>query len=191
MQNHPAKGPAEGTTPPEFPANLSEPKPLRVLFLDIDGVLNSHRSCLALGGISHDASPDGLTQFDPLALAMVRGLCRGAGLSVVLSSSWRILNDWRELGPQLGLPMIGATPRLAGARGNEIAAWLLDHPEPVEAYAIVDDDGDMLPDQLPRFVQTRHTEGLLFGDVEKLAALFGVNVWDCAAPRRYAGRRNA
>lgn len=191
MQTQDSKGPTKGETQAEIPSELLVSHPLRVLFLDIDGVLNSHRSCLALGGISHDASPFGLTQFDPVALAMLQGLCRGAGLSVVLSSSWRILNDWRVLGPQLGLPMIGATPRLAGARGNEIAAWLLDHPDPVEAYAIVDDDGDMLPDQLPRFVQTRHAEGLLFGDVEKLAALFGVNIWDCAAPRRFAGCGNA
>lgn len=169
---------------------MLEKPPLRVLFLDIDGVLNSHRSCFALGGISHDASPSGLTQFDPIALAMVQGLCRGAGLSVVLSSTWRIHRDWRDLGPQLGLPIIDRTPRLSGVRGTEIKAWLDANPG-VESYAIVDDDSDMLEDQMPRFVQTRGTEGLLFADVEALAALFGVDVWACAAPRRYAGRGHA
>lgn len=162
----------------------AETQPLRVLFLDIDGVLNSHRSCLALGGISRDASPEGLTQIDPIALAMLQGLCRGAGLSVVLSSTWRMRNDWRVLGPQLGLPLIDRTPRLSGVRGTEIKAWLDANPG-VDAYAIVDDDSDMLADQMPRFVQTRGTEGLLFTDVEALAALFGVDVWACAAPRRH------
>lgn len=163
---------------------MLEKPPLRVLFLDIDGVLNSHRSCLALGGISRGGSPDFLTQFDPIALTMLQGLCRGAGLSVVLSSVWRILSDWRELGPKMGLPMIGATPRLSGVRGTEIKAWLDANPG-VESYAIVDDDSDMLAEQMPRFVQTRGTEGLLFADVEALAALFGVDVWACAAPRRH------
>lgn len=158
---------------------MTNSKPLRVLFLDLDGVLNSHRSCLALGGLPHSLGADDLRLFDPLALAMVQALCDVGYLSVVVSSSWRILHHWDNIGRALNLPTIDATPRLGGVRGEEIALWLETPPMPVEAYAIVDDDSDMLPEQMPRFVQTKYSEGLSYANFEALCGLFGVNPYDC------------
>jgi HAD domain in Swiss Army Knife RNA repair proteins len=158
--------------------------PLRVLFLDIDGVLNSHRSCLALGGIPHSLTPDDLRLFDPLALALLQSLCEVAELSVVVSSSWRILHNWDAIGRALDLPTIGATPRLGGVRGEEIAEWLLTSPTPVESYAILDDDSDMLSHQMPRFVKTEYSEGLTFRNLRALCRMFGVSEFDCFPQRR-------
>jgi hypothetical protein len=45
-------------------------------------------------------------------------------------------------------------------RGREIADWLSRHPEH-ENFAIVDDENDMLPEQMPRFVLTSFDDGLL------------------------------
>lgn len=153
-----------------------------MLFLDIDGVLNSIRTCIGLGGYPHKFSPDHMALVDAAALGLVRGLCRAGGVVIVLSSSWRITHDFAEVAAGLDLPVVDATPRLCGNRGTEIADWLSRHPG-VERYAILDDDSDMLAAQLPFFVHTDGREGLLWRDFEKLCALFSVNPYDCAASR--------
>lgn len=147
---------------------------MKVLFLDIDGVLNSTRTAVAHGGYPGDFSPPDMAKFDETAIALIRRLCLAADASVVLSSSWRIMFSAHEVANALDLPIMDKTPSLPGNRGQEIAHWLDRHPE-VEAYAIVDDDSDMLPEQLPFFVQTTHEDGLRFSDYRKLCNLFGIN----------------
>jgi hypothetical protein len=155
---------------------------VRVLFLDIDGVLNSHRSVVALNGYPHSVTDAHLPKFDMIAVSLVRGLCEAAGIQIVLSSSWRNDPDWHEIGPALGLPIIDRTPSLLGPRGKEIAAWLENRPE-VLHYAIVDDDSDMLPEQRPFFVKTQHEDGLTWGPFARLCEIFSVNPFDCGQAR--------
>ena len=155
---------------------------MKVLFLDIDGVLNSARSCIANHGYPHGFEPDQLAMFDHIAVGLIRGLCAKGGVSVVVSSAWRILHHWDAIGRGLDLPTMDSTPRLVGERGKEIAAWLAAHPE-VTQYAIVDDDDDMLPEQRPFFVRTNGMDGLMYADFEKLCSIFGVNVYDCTPQR--------
>lgn len=155
---------------------------MKVLFLDIDGVLNSARSCVANHGYPHSFDQNQITMFDHIAVGLIRGLCVKGDVSVVVSSAWRVLHHWEAIGKGLDLPTIGATPQLLGERGGEIAEWLKDHPE-VTQYAIVDDDDDMLPEQRPFFVKTNGMDGLMFGDFEKLCSIFGVNVYDCTPQR--------
>lgn len=164
------------------PAPLGQPVPPRVLFLDIDGVLNSSRTCVGLGGYPHDFSPGGMALVDTAALGLVRGLCRAGGVAIVLSSSWRTTHGFADVAAGLDLPVVDRTPSLCGTRGTEIADWLARHPG-VERYAIVDDNSDMLPAQLPFFVHTDGREGLLWRDFEKLCSLFSVNPHDCSASR--------
>lgn len=155
---------------------------MKVLFLDIDGVLNSARSCIANHGYPHSFDEHNMPMFDTIAVSLIRGLCAKGDVSVVVSSAWRILHDWDAIGRGLDLPTIGNTPQLVGERGKEIAAWLAEHPE-VEQYAIVDDDDDMLAEQRPFFVKTNGMDGLMFADFEKLCGIFGVSVYDCAPNR--------
>lgn len=57
-------------------------------------------------------------------------------------------------------------------RGDEIAEWLSRHPE-VTKYAIIDDDSDMLPEQMPHFVHTQAVDGIMYRnwlDLEHLLA---------------------
>jgi len=42
--------------------------PTKVLFLDLDGVLNSARSCYALGGFPHGFDSANMAKFDHVAL---------------------------------------------------------------------------------------------------------------------------
>lgn len=155
---------------------------MRILFLDIDGVLNSHRTVVAFNGYPHDVTPAGLAQFDMAAVSLLRGLCKAGGIQVVLSSTWRLDREWAKIGPALGLPIIDRTPCLLGPRGNEIKHWLDHHPECLH-YAIVDDDPDMLPEQVPHFVKTLHEDGLTWQPFVKLCEMFSVNPYDCNEAR--------
>ena len=112
---------------------------MKVLFLDIDGVLNSARTAVAFNGYPHKFTPDHLQMFDTVSVNLIRGLCAKGGVSVVVSSAWRYSHGWDEIGRALELPTMDQTPSLCGTRGDEIADWLRRHPE-VEQYAIVDDD---------------------------------------------------
>lgn len=147
-----------------------------VLFLDVDGVLN-HRGCFLPsrqgGPLDHDA-------IKRLQRVVAETHCR-----IVLSSTWRKLKihvehlrfsggfpnaheDWRtsELPVEFQNGLIVAMHQ----RGEEIAEWLSRHPE-VTRYAIVDDDGDMLPEQRPFFVQTCFDHGLLDSHADRLISI--------------------
>lgn len=148
---------------------------MRVLFLDIDGVINSTRTAVAFGG--YPVKLEHVGAMDVVALSMLRRLCEVGEISVVLSSSWRLGNHHHDVAAALDLPIMDRTPSMPATRGHEIARWLEQHPE-VECYAIVDDDSDMLAEQLPRFVHTNGHEGLSWRDFEKLCSLFGISPYE-------------
>lgn len=146
---------------------------MKVLFLDIDGVLNSvdfsqkqvRRSLLA------DTS-----QIDPVACAKIKNLVKAVpDLKIVISSTWRKLFSLEELTKELeakGIPsvIISATPVIHNTiRGEEIKDWLKDHPE-VSKFAIVDDDADM-GELLPYLIQTDVQVGITDEDVLKIIKL--------------------
>jgi len=160
---------------------------MKVLFLDIDGVLNSVRTCVAFGG--YPMKLEHIAAFDLVAIRLLHRLCDSAGVVVVLSSAWRLSHPFKEVGDALGLPIIDRTPSLPGPRGAEIAAWLAEHPE-VETWAIVDDDADMLDGQLPRFVHTNGEDGMAWKDYAKLCEIFGANPYE-GEPRARHWRNGA
>lgn len=141
---------------------------MKVLFLDIDGVLNSRRTVVATGGYPHSFDGECRSRFDWIAVRMIRVLCEKEDASIVLSSSWRHgTHAVHECANGLDLPIFDKTPALPGVRGEEIQDWLNRHPE-VTHYAIVDDNGDMLESQRDHFVQTDEAEGLSFADFKAL-----------------------
>lgn len=147
---------------------------MKILFLDIDGVLNSDRSCMAFDGYPHDFSEAGLAKFDNVALGLLRRLVRVTECSVVLSSTWRMYYTPEQASEGLQVPVIDVTPDLGSyeTRGSEVAAWLDQHPE-VEAFAIVDDIPvfDAFPALQARFVQTNPLIGLNMDDYRQLRHL--------------------
>jgi hypothetical protein len=129
------------------------------LFLDVDGVLNTYASM----GLEE--------QLDERCVANLLRIIEEANPDVVLSSTWRFhqkyaMRVWRKVG------YVGAsTPRLdKGVRGHEIASYLSIHPG--RKYVIVDDDSDMLPEQLPFFVQTAFATGLDDEATAKILSLY-------------------
>ena len=141
----------------------------KIIFLDIDGVLNN----LGL----NFAYESKWVEADPISVLLVSRLIKEAGAKVVISSSWRIgckdveafryrmMNEWKERLNDADLSgildnVVDLTPSLNHAgriRGQEIKSWLDDHP--VTSYVILDDDSDMLPEQKPFFVQTKFIDG--------------------------------
>ena len=156
---------------------------MKVVFLDIDGVLNSHRTAVAFGGIPHTTARNGRAGLDEVAIRLIGGIVRASGAKVVLSSTWRKHNDWLGYGPALDLPIIDRTPSLCGNRGTEIAHWLAERAE-VECYAIIDDDSDMLKEQLPYFVHTNGFDGFSWANAQKLAELLGISIYDVNHPKQ-------
>ena len=129
----------------------------KVIFLDIDGVLNSYRTCTA-----YDSFPkqnDSTEKFDMVAVKLIEVACKKCNAEIVLSSTWRMAKNWEKLGETLNLPIVDKTPCLkSGSRGEEIAMWLRDNL--VFEYVIVDDDPDMLESQMDRFIHCDHHVGL-------------------------------
>lgn len=125
---------------------------MKVLFLDIDGVVNSRATT---------SFKNKLYPVDPHMAFMVGKIQLDTDCQVVLSSSWRHHPDGVAAVEKSIVKIYDKTPMLnAGVRGHEIQAWLDKHPE-VERYAILDDDSDMLPEQLPNFFKTTFQNGLL------------------------------
>lgn len=123
-----------------------------VLFLDVDGVLNTEKG----------TTPMGLSK---PCLRRLREIVQKTQCDIVLSSTWRKLDYAKaELKKQFqykGIPLwVSETPCFnSGYRGEEIREWLRHNPQ-VNTYAILDDDSDMLPEQLPNFFQTDPEFGL-------------------------------
>lgn len=143
---------------------------MRVLFLDIDGVLNrtGYRPATSLGLRSW---------IEPELAARLDDVVRAIGATLVMSSDWRRGRDLAVLRAELAAAGISAalrdvTPELAGPRWREIAAWLAAHDHAAEDAAIVDDMFDMGP-LAPRFVRTSPLAGLDDSAARALRALFG------------------
>ena len=144
---------------------------MKVLFLDIDGVLNSIRSCYALGGYPHSFEEKCMSKFDWTAIALIQRICNKSNVKIVVSSTWRKMFSYQEIGANLKLPTIDSTPEFSGWRGYEIKDWLDRHPE-VTKYAIIDDDSDMLPEQKPFFVHVDGRNGISYENFKQLLEIF-------------------
>lgn len=114
---------------------------MKVIFLDIDGVLNSKTT----------PNPRKLPYIvDPHLLGRFLRLLDRTHAKVVLSSTWRFDPAGLFSAGRYGIPfedVIPDTPHRP--RRDEILAWLEDHPE-VNRYAVIDDEDDEL-DTLPLF----------------------------------------
>ena len=160
---------------------------MKVLFLDVDGVLNNRLT----------PNVDGWP-IDPHMAFLVARIVDRTGCVVVLSSSWRVWPEGLEIVRKKVCPIVSLTPDRYGltSRGWEIKMWLDEwskgtlekseikpggvYNESISAYAILDDNNDMLPEQMPHFFQTSFSTGL----TEDIAAkvIEHLNVQDRAYP---------
>jgi hypothetical protein len=133
----------------------------KILFLDIDGVLNSE---IYYKSISH--LENGGSRFDPKSVELIKKLVDEFSLRIVISSTWRYGATDRLMHELKDSKLIGYlyhewfTPVIHPAhRGTEIKLWLELHPEVID-YIIIDDDENILEEQIKRFVKTDLHEGM-------------------------------
>lgn len=126
---------------------------IKVLFLDVDGVLNTYRDWDTL-------SPDlDIRRLNRILVDRLLGVVEQTACKLVLSSTWRFDEGSVGFLKQMKLDIYSCTGNAQNFRGFEIEEWLSNNLE-VERYVIVDDDSDMLERQLPYFVQTDPEHGL-------------------------------
>lgn len=159
---------------------------MKVLFLDIDGVINTQRSVSnpRVQPEGFTANLYGVSKLDPICVARLNKLLEITQASVVISSSWRLLfDDVKDLAKYLTSEgvvanIIDKTPRWAKSyipgqmkygRGLEIQEWLDEHPE-VTKFVILDDDSDMLH-LMPYLVKTSWAEGLEDHHIEQVVRM--------------------
>jgi len=114
---------------------------MKVIFLDIDGVLNCKKT----------PNPRQLPYVvDPRLLRKLNRLLDRTGAKVVLTSSWRIDPAGVFAAKHWGVPFIDTAPDMPKSpRCREVLTWLKRHPK-VTRYAVIDDEDDGL-DELPLF----------------------------------------
>lgn len=152
---------------------------MKVIFLDMDGVLCTIRSHVA----QNSPTPRGVMQaLDREAVGLLNILMvqQCETVRAVLTSTWRKLHDqgWMTLhlrrhGWEGQFHDDWATKVLSqeeNSRGKEIAEWLSRHPE-VSRWVIFDDNDWALPEQRENFIQTHPHNGILWADFQRAAAL--------------------
>ena len=114
---------------------------MKVIFLDIDGVLNCEKT----------PNPRKFPYVvDRKLLARLKRILFRTGAKVVLSSTWRCDPVGLLAAKYWGIPFIDVCPdRPKSARCKEMKAWLKAHSS-VERFVVLDDQDDGL-DDLPLF----------------------------------------
>ena len=168
-------------------------KIVKIIFLDLDGVLNTARWHEQAKG--NDLKDDYGYTFDPAAVANLADIIERTGAYIVISSSWKFmgLSKMQKMWKDRRLPgkVVGLTPNsvsdefllnadldnmdFMAIRGQEIKEWLMLHSD-VTHYVILDDMNDILQEQESHFIWIDPEVGITTGNVvQAVMILNGVN----------------
>lgn len=120
---------------------------MKVIFLDYDGVVNT-LWFQEVNGEPNFNFPNDNQVNNIQAIAWLNKLCRETGAKIVVTSTWRMSDNYKECLYNAGLnesiEILGATKILGTKRGLEIQQWLDDNKKlNIEKFVILDDDMDM------------------------------------------------
>lgn len=176
---------------------------MKVIFLDFDGVLNSHQSATFWHNKRDQSKWENemyaswtgtlreyiAQEFCPIALSNLEELVRSVpGVKIVVSSTWRLGETPETLAKILhpskivGDAIIDTTPSFRWIKGNQELGKAtrgheiqdwLDRHPEVTHYVIIDDDRDMLDSQRDNFVNTSSLHGFLHGDMLSAVRILG------------------
>lgn len=158
------------------------PTPMRIVFLDIDGVLNNVAAHQTRASMNRKY----MIRIAPECVQPLEWLIQQTGAQIVLSTSHRTedTEKWTECLREIGVPsarVIGATPDLVRwpnnpdgtlTRGHEIDAWLEEAQQMFQKleYVILDDSDDMAM-HADHLVRTDLYNGLTMTDAERAAQM--------------------
>ena len=147
---------------------------MKVIFLDIDGVLNTEVSAIMYGNL-WAGKKDVASMLDHHGVRLIKFLI-SKDVKIVLSSSWRLGQDKETSTATLGFEIFDQTAvhsNKGNARGYEIQDWLDKHDD-ITHYCILDDDSDMLPEQMDNFVQVLEP-GLTFINIADICSKLDID----------------
>lgn len=169
---------------------------MKIIFLDIDGVLNSIyfnilRRTKGVDSLKCMFKP--LKNLDQASIDILRVFVNKTDAKIILSSTWRKdpnlffnnesedqrIDFFKKCFAHFGwkdFPLIGLTPNLSGFRGHEVAVCLDNIKEEIDDYIILDDDSDFILSDLSQ-VNIRHLDimGMLDKESQKKASAFWNN----------------
>ena len=153
----------------------------KIIFLDIDGVLNTE---YYQGLLEYQGKPwqdEYGAFFDPKSVKQLKKIIDATDADIVVESSWKYLglDAMKELWDARNLPgrVIDITPSSVSnehlininldyldtstlhCKGIEIASWLAEQTEDIR-YVIIDDEYVILESQFPHFILTNPYEGI-------------------------------
>lgn len=116
---------------------------MKVIFLDIDGVLNTAFNCKKMALSKGPSCDDYGILFDPEAVKYLKRIIEETGAEIVISSSWKYTYPYQEflrMWEDRDLPgsVIDVTPNVSKHRGDDIDQWLRECGH-VTDYVIIDD----------------------------------------------------
>lgn len=176
----------------------------KIIFLDIDGVLNSDQ--YNRWKYKHHMRNQGFGSIDPRECYRMARFCEEHNVKLVISSSWRNGNSWKQTydefinegfedlpyrhhGMKVLAPyIVGVTPYCESRhRGTEIQCFfditngkyptykkVMKEDFVISNYCIVDDDDDMLKSQMNNFVQTDPLIGITRKDYRKIKQILNL-----------------
>lgn len=126
--------------------NYAEVNMRKIIFLDIDGVLNS------ADYLDHTKHCNGYSDINPKKVKLLKKIVDRTGAEIVLSSTWRDLGK-RKNEPEhpmytyltdtlkeYGMEIIDHTPYIGQDRPKEIRAWLDNQQDKDIQFVSLDDD---------------------------------------------------
>lgn len=150
----------------------------KIIFLDVDGVLNSQNymnfvyNCM-------DIRDDDIIFYDERCIKILEYIIKKTNCKIVISSSWKqgganiLIRKFNQLG--LNDIIIGITPSLNNYRGIEIEEYIKENKNAIESFAILDDDRDLKP-YLNRLIKTDVNFGLLWAHVKPIIELLNIPI---------------
>lgn len=173
-----------------------EVRPLRLIFLDIDGVLNTERHISKLRVAKQPCSDLYGPLFDPEAVENLREIIEKTHAKIVVTSSWRYiygLEGLKEIWAYRKLPgkLFGVVKMDgSGTRGEEVENFVTDlFGDSANDYLILDDECEYSDNQLQRFIKVNPIRGIDSADVEKAIEILNLNRKKYEAKSEYEERK--
>lgn len=154
---------------------------MKIIFLDIDGVLNNANYYKTKDLNTHHNEN---SHFDPRNVTALNRIISSTNAKVVLSSAWRLIRGLEEINElfkevNLNVEIISVTESLhykdtfeLAPRGLEILKWIRDYHKTLkgglENYVIIDDEDDILDIQEKYFFKIDDTEGLTEANADEI-----------------------